>query len=163
MVQQMSNLLTSAHGILPYGMILTTLFRACHIDLSTKTDVRMPKPSDAIDNACIARLGYEYIEGQWLEKGARVPAALDDEIDEEAEMDIPPPSPHAAPSPPPPGTGSSSERPEWYTDLSQRIDSLSLDLRAFSEDHARRFDAIEVQQAAMFEFLRSQFPPTPPQ
>ena len=84
----------------------------------------MPKPSDVIGNACIARLGYEYIEGQWLEKGARVPAALDDEIYEEAEMDVPPPSPHVAPSPPPPG----SERPEWYIDLSQWIDSLSLDL-----------------------------------
>ena len=93
MVQQMSNLLTSAHGILPYGMILTTLFRACHIDLSTKTDVRMPKPSDAINNACTTRLGYEYIEGKQLEKGSHVPAALDYEIDEDAETNVPPPSP----------------------------------------------------------------------
>ena len=75
-------------------------------------------------------------------------------------MDIPPPSPHAAPSP---GTGSSSEHPEWYTDLLQWIDSLSLDLRALSEGHARRFDAIEAQQAAMFKFLRSQFSPAAPQ
>ena len=79
------------HGILLYGMILTTLFRTCHIDLSTEIIVRMPKPSDAIDNACIARLGYEYINGQWLKKGAYVPIALNDEIDEEAEMDVPPP------------------------------------------------------------------------
>ena len=47
--------------------------------------------------------------------------------------------------------------------LSVLIDSLSLDLRAFFEDHTRRFDAIEAQQAAMFEFLRSQFPPALPQ
>ena len=124
MVQHMSNLLTSAHGILAYGMILTTLFRACHIDLSTKTDVRMPKPSNAIDNACITRLGYEYIEGQWLEKGACVPAALEDDIDKEA---IPPPSPHVVTSPPPLGTRSSFECPKWYTDLLPQIDSLSLD------------------------------------
>ena len=97
----MSNLLTSTHGILPYGTILTTLFRACHIDLSTETDVRMPKPSDVIDNACIACLGYECISGDWREKGAYVPDALDDKIDEEAEIDIPPPSPHDAPSAPP--------------------------------------------------------------
>ena len=95
----------------------------------------MPKPSNAIDNACVARLGYEYIGGQWLEKGARAPAASDDEIDEEAEMDVPLPSPHVAPSPPPYGTRSFSKRPAWYTDLSQRVDSLSLDLRAFSKNH----------------------------
>ena len=74
----------------------------------------MLKPSDAIDNACISRLGYELVNGDWREKGARV---HDDETDEEAAMDIPPPSPHAAPSPPP-ATGSSSAPPEWYSDLS---------------------------------------------
>ena len=70
-------------------------------------------------------------------------------------MDIPPPSLHAAPSPPP-ATGSSSAPPKWYTELSQRIDRLA-------EDHTRHFDALKAQQAAMFEFLRSQFPPPPPQ
>ena len=38
-------------------------------------------------------------------------ATVDDKIDEEAEMDVPPPLPFAAPSPPPPSTGSSSECP----------------------------------------------------
>ena len=78
----------------------------------------MPKPSNAIDNACIACVGYEYMEGQWREKGARFPAPLDVEIYEEAEMDLPPTSPQAASSPPPPGTGSSFAPSEWYTNLS---------------------------------------------
>ena len=159
MIQQMSNLLSSKSGILPYGMVLTLLFRACTIDLSAETEVRMPKPSDAIDDASISRLGYELVNGAWREKGARVP---DDETDEEAAMDIPPPSPRAAPSRPP-TTGSSSAPPEWYHDLSQRIDTLSLDMQALSAEQDRRFDALEAQQAAMFEFLRSQFPPQPPQ
>ena len=68
MVQQMSNLLTSTHDILPYGMVFTLMFRACGFDLSAETDVRMPKPFDAIDNACITRLGYEFTNGDWREK-----------------------------------------------------------------------------------------------
>ena len=67
------------------------------MDLSVETDVRMPKPSDAIDNACISHLRYELINGDWREKGARV---HDDETDEKAAMDIPHPSPHVVPSPP---------------------------------------------------------------
>ena len=82
-------------------MVLTLMFRACCFDLSTETYLRIPKPSNAIDNACITRLGYECINGDWREKGAYVPDALDDKIDEEAEIDIPPPSPHDAPSAPP--------------------------------------------------------------
>ena len=61
MVQQMSNILSSIIGILPYGMVLTIMFRVCHFDLSAETEVQMPKPSDTIDNACISRLGYEFI------------------------------------------------------------------------------------------------------
>ena len=70
-------------------------------------------------------------------------------------MDIPPPSPHAVPSLPP-ATGSSSAPPEWYSNLSQCIDRLA-------EEHVRRFDALEGQQAMMFELLRSKFPSQPPQ
>ena len=77
-------------------------------------------------------------------------------------MDIPPPSSRVAPSPPP-ATGSSSAPLEWYHDLSQCIDTLTFDMRALAEEHARRFDALKAQQAAMFKFLRSQFPPQPPQ
>ena len=87
-----------------------------------------------------------------MEKGSRV---HDDETNEEAAMDMPPPSPHATPSPPH-ATGSSSAPPEWYSDLSQWIDRLA-------EEHARRFDALEAQQATMFKFLHSQFPSSPPQ
>ena len=71
-------------------------------------------------------------------------------------MDIPPPSPRAA-------TGSSSAHPAWYHDLSQRINALSIDVHALAEEHARRFDALEAQQATMFDFLLSQFPPQLPQ
>ena len=70
---------------------------------------RMSKPSNSIDNACIARLGYEYDGHHWVEKAARAPAVVDVETDEEAEMDIPSLSPTAPPSPPsPPPTPSTA-------------------------------------------------------
>ena len=113
MIQKISNLLLSKVGILPYGMTLTFMFRVCKFNLSAETEVRMLKPSDAIYDACLSRLGYEFVNGAWREKGARV---HDDETDEKAAMDIPSPSLRAAPSPPP-ATGSSSAPPEWYHDL----------------------------------------------
>ena len=114
----MANVLTFAHSVLPYGILLTTLFRACDLDLDSETDIRVSKPSDAIDNACIAWLGYEYNGRQWIEK-AHTLVVVDVDIDEEAEMDIPPPSPivaHSPFSPPPPptdGTSSSFDHLEW--------------------------------------------------
>ena len=79
-------------------------------------------------------------------------------------MDIPPPSPtvHSSPHsfPPTPTTvGGSSSAPDWYHDLSQRIDTLNLDLRAHFEEHDRRFGVLESQQAEILCILRSQFPP----
>ena len=52
-------------------------------------------------------------------------------------MDIPPPSPTAPPSPPPStdGTGSSSAPPNWYQHLSQRLDTISLDVQQLHQDH----------------------------
>ena len=105
----------------------------------------MSKSSDAIDNVCVARLGYEYNGRQWIEK-ARFPIVVDVDTDEEVGMDIPPPSPTAAHSPLPPpidGTGSSSDHLEWNQNLLQRIDTLSLNLRALSEEQDRRFGALE--------------------
>ena len=90
----------------------------------------MSKSFDAIDNNCIARLGYEYNGRQWIEK-ERASTIVNVDTDEEAEMDIPPPSHIVACSPSPPptdGTSSSSAHPEWYQNLSQRINTLTLDL-----------------------------------
>ena len=128
-VQHMANILSSTHSVLPYGMLLTTIF--CHfgIDLNGGTDIRLRKPSDAIDNSCIARLGYEYHGNEWVEKTTSA-LVVEVDNDEEAEMDIPPPSPTDAPSPPPPtaGAGSSSAPPNSYQNLSQSLDTMSLDI-----------------------------------
>ena len=59
-VQHMANVLTSAHIVLPYGMLLTTLFRAWDVNLDSETDIRVSKPSNTIDNNCFAQLSYEY-------------------------------------------------------------------------------------------------------
>ena len=61
-VQHMANVLTSAHSVLPYGMLFTTLFWACDLDLDSENDIRVSKPSNAIDHACIARLGYDTMD-----------------------------------------------------------------------------------------------------
>ena len=128
----MANVLTSANNVLSYDILLTTLFRACDLDLDSENDTRMSKPSDTIDNNYIARLGYEYNGRQWIEK-ARAPTIVDVNTDEEVEMDIPPPSPIVAYSPhsPPPsptdGTSSSFDHLEWYQNLSQCINIFSLD------------------------------------
>ena len=63
-------------------------------------------------------------------------------------MDIPPPLSTAAHSPPPPptnGTGLSFAHLEWYQNLWQHIDILSLDLRAPSEEQDRYFGALKSQ------------------
>ena len=53
-IKHMANVLTSSYSVVPYGMLLTTIF--CHfgLNLDSETDIRMSKPSDAIDNSCIA-------------------------------------------------------------------------------------------------------------
>ena len=59
---------------------------------------------------------------------------------QEAAMDIPPPSPttsastHSPPPAPSDTIGASFAPPDWYNDLSQRIDMLNLDLRALFEE-----------------------------
>ena len=126
-IQHMSKVLTSSRSILPYGMLLTSVFQSFGVNLDSEVDLRMSKAFDYIDNACISRLGYKFDGGHWDEKGGR--AAM---VDEEAEMDILPPSPTAPASPhsPPSPTvvGTSSAPPDWYNDLSQHIDTLNLDL-----------------------------------
>ena len=77
----MANVLTSAHSVLPYGLLLTTLFWACDLDLDSESDIRVSKPSDSIDHACIARLGYEYDGHHWVEKAARAPMVVDVDTD----------------------------------------------------------------------------------
>ena len=132
-VQHMVNVLTFAHSVLPYGMLFTTLFRACDLDLDSESDIMISKLLDAIDHACIAHLGYEFDGRRWVEKAGRAPTVVDVDTDEETEMDIPPPSPTAPHSPHSPSptlstaTGASSAS-DWYHNLSQRIDTLNLDL-----------------------------------
>ena len=158
-IQQMSRVLTFSKGILSYGMLLTTIFRHFALDIDSESDVRMSKPFDAIDNVCITRLGYEHDGHHWIEKVARAPTVVDVDTNEEAEMDIPPLSPTTPHSPPPHGTDSSSNCPEWYHDLSQRIDTLDLDLRALSEEQNCLFEVLESQQAEILRIMGSQFPP----
>ena len=108
--------------------------------MDSESDIRISKPSDAIDHACIACLRYEFDGRCWVEKVGRDPAMVDVDTDKEAEMDIPPPSPTAPTSlyslPPAPSTtaGASSASPDWYHDLSQHIDKLNFDLRALSQE-----------------------------
>ena len=192
-LQHMANVLSSTHSVLPYGMILSTVFQAFDLNLDSESDIRVSKRSDAIDCASISRLGYEYVGGRWVEKGRHAPARVDLDTDEEAEMDIPPPSPTApayphVPTPAPPthrpGTGSSSTPPDWYQSLSQRIDTIAvdiqqlhvdhqhdirqlreahqLDIRQLSAEHDRRFREIMDHQTEMMAFMRSQYPPPPP-
>ena len=102
---------------------------------------------------------------------------VDVDIDEEAEMNIPPLSPTTlasphSPHPAPSTTASASSAPvDWYHELSQRINTLNLDLRALSKKQDYRFgaldhrfgaldhyfEALESQQAEILHILRSQF------
>ena len=59
-VQHMSKVLTSSKSILCYRMLLTIFFKSFGVDLDSEVDIRMSKPSDYIDNACITRLGYKF-------------------------------------------------------------------------------------------------------
>ena len=122
----MANVLTSSYSVLPYGMLLTTIFRHFGLDLDGETDIRISKPYNAIDHSCIACLGYELHGHEWVEKATRVSTVV-----EEVVIDIPPTSPTDAPSPPPPTTsdGSSSTTPDWYQNLSQCLDTISLDIQ----------------------------------
>ena len=64
-------------------------------------------------------------------KITHVPAAAEDESDEEVAMDIPPPSLIAAPSPTA-GTGSSSALLDYssaFQNLSEHLDTISLDVQ----------------------------------
>ena len=90
-IQHMSKVLTSSRSILPYGMLLTTIFQSFGVDLDSDVDIRMSKSSDYIDNACIARLGYEFDGRHWVEKTC-APTVVKVDSNEEVEMDIPPPS-----------------------------------------------------------------------
>ena len=123
-------------SVLPYGMLLTTIFRAYNRDLDSEIDIRMSKSSDVIDNSCITRLGYEPHGNEWVEKaiGALV---VELDSDEEAKMDIPPPSPTHAPLPPPPtaSAGSFAAPPDWYQNLSQHLDTMSLNVQQLRQDH----------------------------
>ena len=131
-IQHMAKVLTSSRSILPYGMLLTTIFQFFRVDLDNEVDIRMSKPSNNIDNACITSLGYEFNGRRWVEK-ARAHVVVDMDTDEEVGMDIPlllpttPPSPHS-PSPAPSTVAVLSFALNWYHDLSQRIDTLNLDL-----------------------------------
>ena len=119
-IQHMAKVLTSSRSILPYGMLLTTIFQFFGIALDNESDIKMSKPSDNIDNVCITQLGYEYNGRRWVEKVACASLVVDVDTDEAAEMDIPPPlptappslhSPHLAPST---DAGSSSAPPDRY-------------------------------------------------
>ena len=87
-------------------MLLTLVLQSFGVDLDSEVDIRMSKPSNYIDNACISRLGYKFDGRHWVEKAGCALAMVDIDSDEEAEMDIPPPStiapasPHSPPPPP---------------------------------------------------------------
>ena len=95
----MANVLSSAISVLPYGMFLTTIFHHFDLDLDGESDIRVCKPSDAIDNGSISHLRYELHGHKWVLKTTCVLAAVKEESDEEVATDIPLPSPTAAPSP----------------------------------------------------------------
>ena len=94
----MANVLFSAHSILPYGMLLTTIFQYFKINVDGETDICICKPFDAIDNGSICRFGYELQRNEWILKTTCVLAATKEVSDEEEAMDISPPSPTTTPS-----------------------------------------------------------------
>ena len=120
----MSKVLSSFRSILPYRMLLTSVFQSFSVDLDSEVDLRLSKPSDHIDHACISCSGYDFDGRHWVEKAGRAPAMVDLDFDDEAAMDIPSPLPTALASPhspsPTPATdaGSFSAPPDWYQQLS---------------------------------------------
>ena len=89
----MANVLSSIDSVLPYGMLLTTILWHFEINLDGETDIRICKPSDAIDNGLISWLGYELHGNEWVLKTTFILAAAEEASDEEGAMDIPPLSP----------------------------------------------------------------------
>ena len=53
-IQHMTNILASAHSVLPYDMFLTTIFQHFEIDLDGETNIHICKSSDAIDHNSIS-------------------------------------------------------------------------------------------------------------
>ena len=118
-IQRMSKVLICSRSILPYRMLLTSIFQSFGVDLDSEVDLRRSKLSDYIDNAYIAHLGYKFDGRQWVDK-ARALAIVKMDTNEEAEMGIPPPSPTTPPSPhspphaPSATVGASLAPPDWY-------------------------------------------------
>ena len=84
-IQHMAKVIASSKSILPYGMLLTIIFEEFGIDLDSESDVRIPKTSNFIDNACLVRLGYQHDGRRWNERAHRAPAIVSlDSIDEGA-------------------------------------------------------------------------------
>ena len=133
-VQNMANILSSAHNVLPYGMPLTIIFRYFDIDLDGESNILICKPSNAINNSSIFHLGYELHGNESVLKTTRVPTAAKGVNDEEATMDIPPPSPTTVLSSflPTAGARSSSATFDYASalqNLSQGLDTISLDVQ----------------------------------
>ena len=143
-VQHMANVLFSAHSILPYGMLLTTIFQYFKINVDGETDICICKPFDSIDNGSISRLGYELQRKKWVLKTTCVLVTAEEVSDEEAATEIPPPSPIAAPSSPSltAGAGASSSYASFnyasaFQNLSQHLDIISLDVQHLQLDHQK--------------------------
>ena len=131
----MANVLAYEHSVLPYGMLLTTIFQHFDISLNGEIDIHVCKPFNAIDKISISRLSYELMRNQWVLKTTQVPADAKEASDEEVAMDIPPPSltiasPTAALSSTT-GAGSSPASFDYasaFQNLSLRLDTISLDV-----------------------------------
>ena len=54
LVQHMVNVLASTHSVIPYCMLLTTIFKYFEIDLDGETEIRVYKPTDVIDHIFIS-------------------------------------------------------------------------------------------------------------
>ena len=63
-IQHMSNVLASTHSVIPYRMLLTTIFQHFDINLDGETDIQVCESSDAINNSCISQLSYELMRNQ---------------------------------------------------------------------------------------------------
>ena len=147
----MANVLTSAYSVLPYCMLLTTIF--CHfgLDLNSESDIWVSKPSDAIDNGSISQLGYELHGHQWVKKTTCSPA-VEINSDEEVAMDIPPSSPRPLTT----GAGSSSALPDWCQNLSQHLDTISLHIQWLRQDHQDDIHTLSKEQDWQLRTLSEQ-------
>ena len=84
----MDDVLASAHSVLPFGVVLASIFQQFDTNLDDETNIRMCKPFDTIDNSCISHLGYELHKNEWVLKTTRVPTTDEETSDEEAVMDM---------------------------------------------------------------------------